>query len=211
MGEASTSGPPLKTADRPHRWTVALSLLAAAISICSATFSWLSLNETRINRHMNEETSRAYLRLTALLLDASLFSENDWANKSLTGFVTLTNTGRVSARDVSALLDMNPPHAANLFEIARFKELPPGSSNTVRIVVKMDHSKSLTQLSDTKEYVLGLKVEYVDGVSREARTDESTFCMPMDKIKSKGMVSLYSCDIHFAGSDESNDPQRNDK
>jgi hypothetical protein len=49
-----------KSADRPHRWTVALSLLAAAISFGSANLSWLSLNEARENRRINEQTARAY-------------------------------------------------------------------------------------------------------------------------------------------------------
>jgi hypothetical protein len=124
---------PTKTADRPHRWTIGPSLLAAAISIASAAFSWLSLNETRENRRINEQTARAYLRPTSLVLDSSLMSQKNWANKTLTGFVTITNTGRIAAKDVSALLDTNLPRNETLFEIARFAELPPGSTNTVRV------------------------------------------------------------------------------
>ncbi len=191
--------PPMKVADRPHRWTIALSLLAAMVSITSAAFSWLSLNETRENRRINEQTARAYLRPTSLVLDPLLMSEDDWASKTLTGFVTITNTGRVAATDVSASLDTNPPRKETLFEIAQFAELPPGSTNTVRITLKMGRSKSLTNLSDSKEYVFGLTMRYLDGLSPESRNDESTFCMSTAKPNAKGKTSLYPCDVHFSG------------
>jgi hypothetical protein len=188
-----------KVADRPHRWTIGLSLLAAAISIVSATFSWLSLNETRENRRINEQTARAYLRPTSLVLDPLLMSESNWENKTLTGFVTITNTGRIAATEVSALLDTNPPRKETLFEIARFVELPPGSTNTVRVTLQMGHSKSLTNLSDSKELVFGLTIRYLDGLSPESRSDESTFCMSTAKSEAKGKASLYPCDVHFSG------------
>lgn len=188
-----------KTADRPHRWTIGLSLLAATISIASATFSWLSLNETRENRRINEQTARAYLRPTSLVLDPLLLSEKNWENKTLTGFVTITNTGRIAATEVSALLDTNPPRKDPLFEIARFAELPPGSTNTVRVTLQMGRSKSLTSLGDSKELVFGLTIRYLDGLSPESRTDESTFCMSTAKSAAKGKASLYPCDVHFSG------------
>jgi hypothetical protein len=194
-------GTPVKVADRPHRWTIALSLLAATISIISAAFSLLSLNETRENRRINEQTARAYLRPTSLVLDASLFSSENWEHRSLTGSLTITNTGRVAAQTISVLLDTNPPRDETLFEIARFAELPPGSTNTVRIIMRMTNSKSMTQLDDSKEYVFGLRIRYLDGVNPDLKTDESTFCMSMDKAKAKGMISLYPCDAHFSGFD----------
>jgi hypothetical protein len=185
-------------ADRPHQWTVALSLAAAAISLGSAVMSLLSLNEARENRKINEQTARAYLKVTSLLLDRALFSSESWAGRSLTGFVTITNTGRVAAKRIETLLDLNPPRAESLFDIAEFAELPPGSSNTVRVLLPMTHSKSLTSLSDTKEYILNVKLRYVDGFSREERVDDSSFCLPFDKAQGDSPVSLYSCEIHFA-------------
>jgi hypothetical protein len=126
-------------------------------------------------------------------------SGDKWASKTLTGFVTITNTGRIAATDVSALLDTNPPRKETLFEIARFAELPPGSTNTVRITLKMGRSNSLTNLSDSKEYVFGMTIKYLDGLSAEPRSDESTFCMPIVRPDAKGKASLYPCDVHFSG------------
>ena len=204
MASASVTPPkpnsPVRTADRPHRWTIALSMLAATISIVSASFSWLSLNETRENRRINEQTARAYLRPTSLVLDPLLIMSGDnWASKTLTGFVTITNTGRVAATEVSALLDTNPPRKETLFEVARFAELPPGSTNTVRISLKMGRSNSLTSLGDSKEYVFGVTIRYLDGLSAEPRNDQSTFCMSTAKPNAKGKTSLYPCDVHFSG------------
>jgi hypothetical protein len=190
-----------KIADRPHRWTIVLSLLAAAISITSASFSWLSLNETRENRRINEQTARAYLKPTSLVLDASLLSRDNWANRSLKGSLTITNGGRVAARNITAMLDTNPPRNETLFDIASFSELPPGSTNTVRIIMKMTNSQHMTYISDTKEFAFGLQIRYLDGVNLETRTDESTFCMSMEKPKLKGMISLYPCDVHFSETD----------
>jgi hypothetical protein len=186
-----------KTADRPHRWTIGLALLAAGISIASATFSWFSLNEARENRKINEQTARAYLKPTSLVLDASLATRDQWANKFLKGSLTITNGGRVAAKNVTALLDTNPPRNETLYDIARFTELPPGSTNTVRITMKMSNKQSMTYMSDMKEYAFGMKIRYLDGVNAEERTDESTFCMSAEKPKSTGMVSLYPCDVHF--------------
>jgi hypothetical protein len=192
---------PQKTADRPHRWTIGLSLLAATISIVSASFSWLSLNETRENRRLNEQTARAYLKPTSLVLDASLFTADNWPSKTLKGSLTITNAGRLAAVDVNALLDTNPPRKETLFDVASFEQLPPGSTNTVRIIMKMSRSKSMTDISDTKEYVFGLTMRYLDGVTKESRSEDWTFCMSNEKAVSKGMVSLYPCDVHFGGFD----------
>jgi hypothetical protein len=62
----------------------------------------------------------------------------------------------------------------------------------------MGNSKSLTDLSDSKEFVFGLTIRYLDGLSQEPRNDESTFCMSTAKPAAKGKTSLYPCDVHFA-------------
>lgn len=116
-------------------------------------------------------------------MDDALFSADNWASKSLTGFITITNTGRVAAKDVNATLDLNPPRAENVYDVARFPELAPGSSYTTRIVVRMERSKSTTELSDTKEYVLSMKVEYTDGVDLANRATKHRFVCPWKRQK----------------------------
>jgi hypothetical protein len=186
-----------KTADRPHRWTVALSLLAAFISLSSAAFSYLSLKETRENRRINEETSRAYLSVSSLVLDTSLFAEKNWENKSAKGFVTVANTGRVAAKQIDTLLDLNPPQAEEWFNIARFAEIPPGSSKTVRVFVSTGNKRSLTSLGDSGEYVVTVQLVYADGFHNERQEQSVTFCLPAPTKISKSINNLYPCDVHF--------------
>ena len=186
-----------KTADRPHRLTVFLSAAALIVSVGSATFSFLSLQETRVNRAINEETSRAYVRIVSLLLDTPTLLGSSWSNKWVEGSITLTNTGRVSAHDVRALLDINPPRAEHLYELARFEEIVPGASLTTKIRFRLEDNRSLTSSSDTKEYSLSLKVEYADGLLEGTKIDEVFFCVPPPTPKDKGLAVLTACYTNY--------------
>ena len=187
-----------KVADRPHRWTIILSLLAAAISVSSAWFSYQSLTETKDNRQINEDTARAYISVSSLVLDSSLFSPGDsWANRFVKGFVTVANTGRTAAKDVDTTLDLNPPNERPRSHIAQFTDIPPGSALTVRVLLNVGKSLSLTSISDTDEYVVTAELEYDDGFHNDKQTRSEIFCLPRPKKASKTMISLYPCDVHF--------------
>lgn len=195
MASPTVSG---KVADRPHRLTLILSTAAVLVSLGSAGLSLLSLEETRVNRRINEHTSRAYLRIVSLMLDThTLLSDKDWADKFIPGSITLTNTGRVAAQGTHVLLDINPPRGEMVYQVAEFEEVVPGASITTSFRFKLGRSKDLTFSSDTHEYSISVKIEYDSGISQGKKVDEVFFCVPKPPTKSNGLVLLTPCDTHF--------------
>jgi hypothetical protein len=193
-----------KTADRPHNWTVALSLTAVFVSLASATLSYLSFNETRHNNAVNVQTSRAYLSVSSPVLDGSLFARDDWKRGSAKGFVTVVNSGRTAARQVDTLLDLNPPRKQNWLNIARFAEIAPGSSKTVRVLVLVGSKHDLTSLGDSGEYAVTVQLIYEDGLHIERQEQAMSFCLSYTSPTQKA-VTLYPCDLHFTDDESSHD------
>jgi hypothetical protein len=189
---------PGRVADKPHRLTLVLSTAAVLVSLGSASLSYLSLQETRENRRITEQTSRAYLRIVSFLLETPIvLSEKNWSNKLIRASITITNTGRVAANNVDALVDLNPPRAENLFSIARFEEIPPGSSVTTTSRILLGNEHRLTFSNDTKEYSISVKVDYDAGLNEGRRMDEVFFCVPPPPKNAKGLTVLSPCDTHF--------------
>jgi hypothetical protein len=113
-----------KVADRPHRVTVALSIIALLISVGSALFSFLGWQETKANRELNVQTSAAVLNIQTVLLDTRTAYKHNSPNpdpnaapsklKVALGSLMLVNNGKQAAKKIrieQAIMD--PPSAAH--------------------------------------------------------------------------------------------------
>ena len=112
--------------DRPHLWTVILSLLAVAVSFVSFC---QSKEAVRISR----EVSRAAVQVNTVRL-----TDNPERLSFLTLDLTLTNYGQVTARDIITTLewdvsDFEVPVLNATYAQPAFGNLAPKNSKTVRL------------------------------------------------------------------------------
>ena len=117
---------PPKIADRPHYWTVFLSLLAVGVSFASF---YQSKQAVRISR----EVSRAAVQVNSVRL-----TDTPERLSFLRVDLTLTNYGQVTARDVSTTLewdisDFDLPIKDATYKHQPFGNLAPKSSKTARL------------------------------------------------------------------------------
>jgi hypothetical protein len=177
---------PIKSADKPHYYTIALSIGALIVSIISASISSLSWYESHASRQLATMATQAFLYAS----DITVTPIDDPARKAAVKAgvlnvrfeVKLVNTGKVNASDIKVKYNYSlSPLGSSHPWVACFKQegdtfqtslfgLGPGSSGVIAVFIS-EHKDALSCVGDGKATLnLYGTLSYLDSATNAIQT-----------------------------------------
>jgi hypothetical protein len=211
--------PPTNVAPRPHWWTVIPNWVAILVSFISCSFSYCGWHETMQNRRVNETASRAYIRVSSILLDTNtLYAHRNPGMKYLSGVITITNTGRAAAQNVrinQALMSSNPndPHNLDDGAIAHLTDLHvlgPTVPEVVRFSIPVLYVNGKFDQTN-REFNLNLTIVYNDGIHPRDNVESPMFCAPIPREPQRQLLQFYSCNTIVGLMNSDGTPLKNEQ
>ncbi len=187
---------------------IVISGLALLVSGLSAYFSHNSLGEAARSREVNEVTGRAYVTLSALLIDTGTLYKRPVDDfhparpdvYDLMGYLTVTNTGKTAAKLVRierAILGGTNGKVGTRFDggiehISDIHELAPGVSQTVRMNIPVVYRGNLFDHHE-RRWSIDFTVAYGDGIHQGDQVDSPMLCAVIPDKPQKVLVTAYTC------------------
>jgi hypothetical protein len=209
LDEHKTAG----TADRPHHWTVYLSIAAIFISLCGILLSGFSLYESHLARKLNESTSRAAVEISAIKLASSWRWDHNGDPPDIPIEVTINNSGRSMARGIEmtfilfAVVEVSGPGKLKTVisvSMGEAKILPddlgPGSLATYNVTIDMKQGKGLDDKNPVHRgelvgWTLSPSIKYRDVSTETAYSSASCFRLAADKNGIPGPSVIPHCAV----------------
>lgn len=185
---------PRKIADRPHFWTITLSVVAIAVSLASF---YQSRQAVRISR----EVSRAVVQVNSLHL-----ADSPGNLSFLKVDLTLGNYGQMTARNVSTTLewdisDFDVPVQDATDVQPEFGDIAPKSTKTVRLQANRLFSGGYGRLGrdpglerQTRKLLVYGVVHYTDEVTELQGSEPWCFFFESRPNKGEVPLDLRPCD-----------------
>lgn len=180
---------PSKIADRPHFWTIALGVLAIAISV-------LSYLQSRKALELSTGIARAAVQVSSARL-VNKPEDSPWLRYDL----TVTNFGQVTARNIvpHSQFDVSQfevPITTSLYEHPRATDMVTKFSQTIRLQANRRFSSYAERLAvgnKTKLLISG-DIEYTDDITGIRSKDNWCFVYDPNDEEQTRTLELRRCE-----------------